>query len=147
MPEQFDDLVSILEFYVNTNDFLQFMETVDNVVKPVYKRTKGTLPGGVIVEGALGAITQYASDRMNTNIARSSFEMFGRALLVGFEDAITGELANKVAIPLAIEAGGACTVVAPICGGAVYIAVANGVTLFMDYIVWAPINNELGIYR
>lgn len=142
-----DDFISILEFYVSTDDFLQFMDIVDNVGKPVYKWTKGTLPGGAFVEGALGAITQYASDRNNTNIARPFSEMFSRALLVGIEDAVTGELANMAAIPLALEAGAACTVAALICGGVVYIAVANGVTLFMDYFVWAPINNEFGISR
>ena len=147
MPEQFDDFVSILEFYVNSNDFLQFMEILSNIGKPLYKWTKGTLPGSFEVEALLGFITQFSSDSTDQNIARPFFDMVYRAAVVGFEDGITGELSNWVAIPLATGAGTVCNVAAAVCAGATYLLVANGVTLFMDNVIWAPINNELGIYR
>jgi len=142
-----NDLKKILEFANDSNDILQVVDIIDNLGRPIYKQIKGTLPGNFWIEGLLGATIQYISEKNNTTIAIHPSDMIWHALLVGLEDGITGELSNWVSIPLATGAGAACNVAAPICIGTVYFVTANGVTLFLDTIVWAPINNEMEIHR
>jgi hypothetical protein len=75
---------------------------------------------------------------------RSTFEIMSRAGAVGAEDAITEALSSIVGIGLAGVGASVGGVVGGVGG---YLVGANGTTLFMDHIVWEPINVQNDLSR
>lgn len=143
-----------LHYYKNGSDVVEIVEIIGNVGVPVWRQTKGTLPGGPLVEGIIGAGTQLSKDVTDSSRYRSWQEIRARAAAAGVEDALTDLIASPAGAALGAAggaAGAACGPAAPVCvpvgAAAGYLTGANATTWFMDEIIWEPINSHFGFYR
>ncbi len=140
------ELIPILKYYKIGEEILEVIEYVDNFGKPIYRQWKGSLPGGSVIEGVLGATTQLAEDLNDQSRIRTGIDLFGRASLAGFEDGVTESLSSPVGAAVG-SAGAICGPLAPICIGGGYLIGANATTWVMDNWIWQPINIEVKFYR
>lgn len=140
-----DRFIGIVKFYKYVADFSEIADMIDNFHIPSYKKIKGSLPGGPILEGGLGFATQLWIDISDSESSWTTKDLITRGFIV--EDGITDTLSSGLEVTLGGTAGGACGPVAPVCMGVGHLLGENTFTTFMDRLVWKEENSYFPIMR